>query len=88
MISKLCRYQVVENDHKKSRLKFLKQVLNRKSQIRKIRTSIFFSVKNSVKLKFLLVFGRKITRLFRPIFQQCGRRPQLSASLERARLFS
>ena len=37
MISKLCRYQVVENDHKKSRLKFPKQVLNRKSQIRKIR---------------------------------------------------
>ena len=50
MISKLCRYQVVENDHKKSRLKFPKQVWDGNLSIEnlkfvKFEFRFFFSVK-------------------------------------------
>ena len=42
MISKLCRYQVVENDHKKSRLKFPKQVLDENLSVENLKFIKFF----------------------------------------------
>ena len=67
MISKLCRYQVVENDHKKSRLKFPKQVWDGNLSIENLKfvkfELQFFSVKNSVKLKKVL-FSPLVERIW------------------------